>query len=1513
MTNLNQRMLCYAALILASFLEHRAGASACPPPQARHGHAMVYDAARGQVILFGGSTENTPAVLNDTWIWDGSNWTLKNPAHSPSARYFTAIAYDAARKEIVLFGGTTDASGNGLFFNDTWIWDGTDWTKRSPIKSPSVRTFHSMVYDAGRQQIVLFGGGDSGGPLDDTWTWDGANWTLQNPADRPPGRGFYGMAYDDARQEVVLFGGYISSIDFSDTWAWDGANWTQKTPNNLPPARDQHAMVYDSARKEIVLFGGSAGSEPGDDTWIWNGTDWTQKAPAANPSGRRIHAMAFDSVRNLATLFGGDDNASNLLLSDTWLWDGVTWSQPPTPRSDLSLTVTPAPMGVKLGDNVAYSIIISNKGPASANGVVLTDVLPNSATLVSASVSQGAWSITNGQIVCNLGPLPHDTTASVSIVVTPQVAGTMSNNASVTGCESDPILGNNSVSSQVSVSEPCDTLTSTLKLIPTDDALVLTEPATSVRSRTNENWGAADYLEVFVGDGSVTNHSTLSAVDFSFLRFDLSQAPNGIPTFKTARLHLNVLAKSGISIATDRDILGLYHVTDNRWSEGVGKPTVGSGFGTTNNSPDPLTGITGGNFGIPFLNDTNFNANLIATTNFQNVGSELVFELVLPPSYLADGFLSLAIMFTNRTLTAPQRLIQFSSKEGKNPPFLEFLNESPKISAIGDQTTPEHTPTAAIGFTVSDAETQATELIVNASSSNTNLLPIANITLGGTGTNRTVTLTPSANQSGNATVTLMVTDGCELSASTSFVLSVTSCAISLISDFTILEDTSSQAIPFTISASGTPTATSWNEALIPTRNIVLSGSGTNWTLIVTPAKDQFSPPTNQYGGAYILVVATNSANQSCGRYFKVTVLPVNDPPSFTKGPDQVVEMNSGAHTVPGWATNMSAGPANESEQSVNFVVLSNSNPGLFSTQPAVSAKGALSFTPATGQSGSATVTIQLKDDGGTANGGQDTSPSQKFTITVTNAPPKPSLSVAITAPSDRATFCPETDITISVMVSNVVGAVKVDFYAGSKFLGNTTNAPYQIVWAKPAPGDYSLTAKASDSTGSTVASIPVTVAVSEVCGGVAIVPATEGPEIGNLQADLFEMGLNSRVFPQAGLTIESLKSYQLIIWDDLGRLTNGLTAATVDVLQQAYSNGTPLYFIGEHLAASANNLPEPQRAEWLRLIHLNPVNQNGGDGMIELQCDLTGSEAILKGRYGVVEDFEYPTALDATLAADDKATALGKSGSTDALVVFPRFEETDTNIVRTVAQNFLVASGTDPVSLLQRKQLFQNLVCWLLHCPTCGDVDLVLESSAEPNPVSVGGDLVFTHTIKYNGECGASGVVLTNYLPSGVSYVSAESTRGTNDYLPVLNAVVFNVGLLPSRSIEGQEPIELKITVTPQRHGIITNVAWVRANNPEASTNNNYAVTTVEVTSSAGAALRVAAAVLSIEASVGTPRVRLSGTPGVQYAIEVSTNPADNKNWQEITRVTAGADSVDVTDSAAAGTKARFYRARAVP
>ncbi|HWP55900.1 MAG TPA: Ig-like domain-containing protein, partial [Pyrinomonadaceae bacterium] len=273
----------------------------------------------------------------------------------------------------------------------------------------------------------------------------------------------------------------------------------------------------------------------------------------------------------------------------------------------------------------------------------------------------------------------------------------------------------------------------------------------------------------------------------------------------------------------------------------------------------------------------------------------------------------------------------------------------------------------------------------------------------------TLTFTPAANASGSATITLNLKDnggtgngGVDTSAAQTFTIAVNPVndapSFTKGADQTINEDGGSQTVTnWATNISRGPTdesgqtltftATNDNNALFSAQPAINSTG----TLTYTPA-------ANANGTATVTVTlkdnggtANGGLDTSAPQTFTITVNSINDVPSFTKGPNQTVNEDAAAQTVNNWATSISAGAANESGQVLTFQVTGNTNAALFSAGPAISSTGTLTYTPAANGNGSATLTISLKDDGGTANGGVDTSVSQTFTITVNSVNDVPSF------------------------------------------------------------------------------------------------------------------------------------------------------------------------------------------------------------------------------------------------------------------------------------------------------------------------------------------------------------------------------------------------------------------------------------------------------------------------------------------------------------------------------------------
>jgi hypothetical protein len=264
-------------------------------------------------------------------------------------------------------------------------------------------------------------------------------------------------------------------------------------------------------------------------------------------------------------------------------------------------------------------------------------------------------------------------------------------------------------------------------------------------------------------------------------------------------------------------------------------------------------------------------------------------------------------------------------------------------------------------------------------------------------------------------------DGSDVNATATVDIGAFEAQVSIqdITDKTTNEDTQLQ---FTFNVGGdtnisSVTAQSSDATLVPNdpAHIAVTGSGLTRTLTIHPA-------ANLFGTSTITVTVNGNNGQSMSDTFVLTVISVNDAPSFTIGPDQNVSVNAGAQTAVNWAMNISPGPVNESGQAVTFLVINNTNLGLFSAQPAVAPDGTLTFTAATNTSGSATITIVAQDNGGTANGGVDTSAPQSFTINISCGSTLVTNGADSGAGSLRDVIlhaCPGSTITFQPGVTNV--------------------------------------------------------------------------------------------------------------------------------------------------------------------------------------------------------------------------------------------------------------------------------------------------------------------------------------------------------------------------------------------------------------------------------------------------------------------------------------------------------------
>ncbi|HEY5283873.1 MAG TPA: kelch repeat-containing protein, partial [Polyangia bacterium] len=180
-------------------------------------------------------------------------WKKVGASDIPDGRYLQAVAFDEARKVVVMFGGEimNTSMGTGAPSQETWEWSTATgkWTNRSGSgTAPDARSGAAMVYDSSRKKVVLFGGrAGSGYDYEDTWEWEPSTglWTdVTIGGNHPAARSQHAMVYEKSTGKVLLFGGGRSDTGssdgtgitaaYSDTWEWDFSTrvWT---PASIPP------------------------------------------------------------------------------------------------------------------------------------------------------------------------------------------------------------------------------------------------------------------------------------------------------------------------------------------------------------------------------------------------------------------------------------------------------------------------------------------------------------------------------------------------------------------------------------------------------------------------------------------------------------------------------------------------------------------------------------------------------------------------------------------------------------------------------------------------------------------------------------------------------------------------------------------------------------------------------------------------------------------------------------------------------------------------------------------------------------------------------------------------------------------------------------------------------------------------------------------------------------------------------------------------------------------------------
>lgn len=169
----------------------------------------------------------------------------------------------------------------------------------------------------------------------------------------------------------------------------------------------------------------------------------------------------------------------------------------------------------------------------------------------------------------------------------------------------------------------------------------------------------------------------------------------------------------------------------------------------------------------------------------------------------------------------------------------------------------------------------------------------------------------------------------------------------------------------------------WTVSVAPTRGTVSFASAGSKNTTVT-----YTCTVPNYVGSdsFTILCQGNYGNDTIP--VTVTISQVNDPPTFTLGSGHTTNEDSGAQAVAGFATGFNPGNAYESAQSLSNYTVTTDDGSLFSSLPAINTAGTLTYTPAPNRAGTTTIRVRAVDNGGTTNGGINTSSELTATITI---------------------------------------------------------------------------------------------------------------------------------------------------------------------------------------------------------------------------------------------------------------------------------------------------------------------------------------------------------------------------------------------------------------------------------------------------------------------------------------------------------------------------------------------------
>ena len=672
---------------------------------------------------------------------------------------------------------------------------------------------------------------------------------------------------------------------------------------------------------------------------------------------------------------------------------------------DLNVVITPPASPLSVGDIATIGVQVFNNGAVAANNVSLFGRLPDAFMPSGGSITQGSGSISGQDLNITFGTVPAGASASVALFCNVKGSGSavLSFFASLSGADNN--ASNNSSSASVFVGQA--------NLAPAGSLVISTAPGTGTPAPvitptdplylnfavTNSGSGPANqaFRTQVLLDGVVVR--TLDrplplAAGQSEPTLDL---PLGLlaPGAHTVAVRFDATSTVPETSESDNELTSTFAVEGPNLAPFTPAGASGSlvvskttGTGTDTQIFQSSDSIY---FDVALTNNGQLATGVASRLRFFLNGSEFTVADPTVPANLAPGATLLLSdlplgsrppgLYTLRVVLDADGEIAETNEADNEVAKIFLVNAAPTISTPANFGTNEDTPSAVISFNVSDAETSADTLSVSAS------VESGQVVLGGSGSARTLQYTPAQDFFGVVHLQLRVADDAGGSASTSEI-TVTVNPVNDPPSFlaganqTIAEDAGPVVVPFWVRAvdRGAPNESAQQITFTVTADhpeyfSVAPAIGLAGDLTFTPAPNangtaQVTVGIEDDGGADR---GGNPVGASVG--FTITIVPVNDPPTFSLGGEVDVAQDDGPQTRVGFAGAISAGPADEAAQTVSFNVVAG-RPDLFTVGPAISADGTLVFTPNPSASGRSTVFVTATDSAG------GVSATQTFTIAV---------------------------------------------------------------------------------------------------------------------------------------------------------------------------------------------------------------------------------------------------------------------------------------------------------------------------------------------------------------------------------------------------------------------------------------------------------------------------------------------------------------------------------------------------